>query len=410
MRWRRKVMPRKSIMEPARRLPVTGEFDVLVAGGGVAGVSAAIAAARNGAKTCLLEKEHVLGGLATLANVWVYLPLCDGYGHQVIGGLGEELFKASVKYGRGEVPSCWRRGGEKAQRLQHRYQTDFSPDSFAISLDEICLRAGVTLMFDTRVCSTIVRKGRIEALIVENKAGRSALTCGAVVDATGDADVCHLAGERTAWSDDNRKACWSYFAVDGRLVRAHPQDPPVGKIPRGARTYRGDIPEDVTEMNLETRRMALRMVKHLRHEHETDDVSAVSLPAFPSFRMTRRLVGVAELRGEHARQWASDAIGMTGVWYMKGPVYAIPWGCLVGRKTANLAAAGRCISAEGKAWDITRVIPPGVVTGQAAGTGAAIAAGNGKALADLDVPALQQQLKAQGVLLNRKLVEQSLEY
>ncbi|MBT6144972.1 MAG: FAD-dependent oxidoreductase, partial [Gemmatimonadetes bacterium] len=86
----------KRVTEAERTLPVTAEADVIVAGGGIAGVAAAIAAARNGASVCLLEKSYGLGGLATLGNVTVYLPICDGMGRQVMGGLAEELLHLSV--------------------------------------------------------------------------------------------------------------------------------------------------------------------------------------------------------------------------------------------------------------------------------------------------------------------------
>ena len=71
------------IIEPEKKLAVYGEYDVLVCGGGVAGIAAALAAARQGAKVLLLEREYMLGGLATLGLVTIYLPLCDGMGHQV---------------------------------------------------------------------------------------------------------------------------------------------------------------------------------------------------------------------------------------------------------------------------------------------------------------------------------------
>ncbi len=75
------------INEAERATPVTGQYDVVVAGGGIAGVSAAVAAAREGASVCLVEKTGTLGGLATAGLIAIYLPLCDGYGRQLAGGL-----------------------------------------------------------------------------------------------------------------------------------------------------------------------------------------------------------------------------------------------------------------------------------------------------------------------------------
>ena len=85
-----------TITEPARTLPLAGSYDVIVVGGGIAGVVAALAAARRGATTALIERGFGLGGLATLGNVVKYEPLCDGFGNQVMGGLCEELLRRSV--------------------------------------------------------------------------------------------------------------------------------------------------------------------------------------------------------------------------------------------------------------------------------------------------------------------------
>ena len=185
------------VSEPARQVPVTGQFDVAVVGGGIAGVASAVAAARNGATVCLLEKECALGGLATLGNVVEYLPLCDGNGTQVIKGLGEELLLLSVQDGYREVPACWRAGGEAAQRLEHRYRVRFNPASFMLALEEFIAASGVELYYDTRFCDVAKENGRITAVIVESKGGRTAFACRAVVDASGDADVCARAGEDT---------------------------------------------------------------------------------------------------------------------------------------------------------------------------------------------------------------------
>ena len=87
------------IEEKAKQIPVYGEYDVAVVGGGIAGIAAALAASRHGAKTVLIEKQFALGGLATLGLVTIYLPICDGCGRQVSFGIAEELLKLSMKYG-----------------------------------------------------------------------------------------------------------------------------------------------------------------------------------------------------------------------------------------------------------------------------------------------------------------------
>ena len=122
-----------TVVEPARTLAVADRFDVLVAGGGIAGVSAAVAAARNGASVCLLERMFALGGLATLGNVTAWLPLCDGMGRQVCGGLAEEMLILSVadldqdnKRARFTgIPEAWLPDGDPAERKGKRYMVHF---------------------------------------------------------------------------------------------------------------------------------------------------------------------------------------------------------------------------------------------------------------------------------------------
>ena len=122
------------VIEPQRRLAIRDRYDVIVVGGGIAGVAAAVAAAREGAKTCLIEKEYALGGLATLGNIIIYLPLCDGMGHKVSGGLAEALLKLSVcdgsqdsTSGGRDIPDCWKHPAPPEQRpgeaLYHRLQS-----------------------------------------------------------------------------------------------------------------------------------------------------------------------------------------------------------------------------------------------------------------------------------------------
>ena len=111
------------IEEKSKKLPIYGEYDVVVAGGGVAGISAAIAASRTGAKTILIEKQFALGGLATMGLVTYYLPLCDGCGRQVSFGIAEELLKLSIKYGyETRYPKPWLEGGMEREKKQIRYE------------------------------------------------------------------------------------------------------------------------------------------------------------------------------------------------------------------------------------------------------------------------------------------------
>ena len=136
------------------------EYDVVVAGGGVAGVAAAVAAARRGHRTVLVEKQILLGGLATSGLIFIYLPLCDGRGRQVSFGLAEELLHRSLKYSPCDLPPEW--GGPKdgfvGFQAERRYQAIFSPAGFTLALDEILKEAGVELLLDTLVCATRCRK------------------------------------------------------------------------------------------------------------------------------------------------------------------------------------------------------------------------------------------------------------
>jgi len=396
----------KTLTEPRRTVPVIGEYDVAVVGGGIAGAAAAVAAARNGAKTCLLEKACALGGLATLGNVIVYLPICDGRGHQVIGGLGEELLKLSVRDGYAKPPPCWAEGGDPTQRAKHRYKVSFNPASCMLELEELVVAGGVTLYYDTCFCDVVKEGGLVSAVLIENKSGRSALACRTVVDASGDADVCARAGEPTVSLKTNVAAGW-FYSYDGKRIRLNTLSRPFGrdprKAPRDGPGYAGDDGGDVTAQILDARRMIRRRLQRLRADAETKAIYPVILPTIADLRMTRRLQGRVELKIEDDKRWFDDAVGMTGDWRKAGPIYYLPLRCLTGVKTDNLITAGRCISSLGPCWDVTRVIPTCAVTGEAAGTAAALAAKQtGGRISKLNVRALQDRLRKQKVLIDRK--------
>jgi 2-polyprenyl-6-methoxyphenol hydroxylase-like FAD-dependent oxidoreductase len=394
-------MPR-FLSEHARRVPVVGTYDVAVVGGGVAGVAAALAAARSGTRVCLIEKENALGGLATLGLIVYYLPLCDGRGRKVIAGIGEELLRLSIRYGPGEIPACWRRRASQRERQKHRYQLVFNPASFLLALEEVLCDAGVTLLYDTRFCSLTQRAGRITALIVENKSGRQAIRCGTVVDASGDADVCARAGEPTATVKTNATSWWFYTHQDGKPV-LHPHHEPFGTWRKpGHVGYAGDNAPDVSAMMIAGRRMILKEARRLARGRGFQRVYPLLVPLLPQFRTTRRLKGALELDESDDGREFPDAVGLTGDWRKAGPVFALPFRCLRATRTENLITAGRCISVTTAAWEVTRAIPACAVTGQAAGVAAAMAAmaaSQGRALASLDLAGLRARLRKQGVIL-----------
>ena len=145
------------ILEPAKELKVTGSYDTVVVGGGFGGVAAALAAARGGNKVLLCERMFMLGGLGTAGLVTVYLPLCDGRGHQVSFGIAEELLKVSIQDGyEDRYPTPWLEGGTLEERAAQRYLVRYNAAACAIAYEKLLLDAGVTLLYGTTVCDTVV--------------------------------------------------------------------------------------------------------------------------------------------------------------------------------------------------------------------------------------------------------------
>jgi hypothetical protein len=388
---------------------ICGEYDVIVAGGGIAGVAAALAAARHGAKTLLLEKQVVLGGLATAGHIVFYLPLCDGRGNKVSGGIAEELLWESIRYGSGNLPPEWE-GRPACAETKRRYQTEFNAFAFVLALDRMIGEAGVDLLLDTVFCAPVMEAGYCRAVIVENKSGRQAYLGRAVVDATGDADVLARAGAPCVEQDDFL-AYWSYCLMEDRLPDALAQKSVTdllkifqignhvgGGVPEDTPKYYGTDVRQITEFLLKGRALALNELL----KRGMDKLMFASFPSMAQFRTTRRLEGEFVLDSENMNQRFADSIGCVGDWRQAGPVYEMPYRTLYSNKALNILAAGRIIAAAGAAWEVARVIPAAAVTGQAAGTAAALISENGCAANEVDIQRLQQILAGDGVLLRRR--------
>ena len=144
---------------------IRDKYDVIVVGGGIAGIAASVSAARDGAKVLLLEKQVNLGGLATSGLISWYEPLCDSKGNQVVLGIAEELIKLSVRDCFDSLPKRWG-GTDKSAPRRERYSTRYSPTVFALALDEYVTSSGVKILFDTYATYPVMEQNICKSYIL----------------------------------------------------------------------------------------------------------------------------------------------------------------------------------------------------------------------------------------------------
>lgn len=357
------------------RIPVKAYYDIIVAGGGVAGVAAAVSAKRAGKNVLLIEKSISLGGLATIGLVNLFVPLCNGRGVQIIKGMAEELLRLSIKYGYDTMPEEWKDGNPSADTT-NRYITRFSAPLFTLALTEFIKDEDVDILFDTVVSSPVMEGNHCRGLVVENKSGREYYGAKVIIDATGDADVLYRAGVPTVQGDNyhtyyvhsaNLESCQK--VLDHRDFAKLKVSSFGGKAdlygrnhPEGMPYWQGTNAQDVTDYIVLNHIELLEAIKH-QNRSERD---ILTIPSMPQFRTTRRIDGDYTLTVADKYRHFEDSIGAICDFDNRDFLYEVPYRVLVKTGFDNLITAGRTASAQGYAWDILRVIPPAIITGQAA--------------------------------------------
>ncbi len=422
-----------TVREPARTLPVVGRFDVLVAGGGPAGLGAALGAARAGARVALVERHGFLGGMMTAGAVRNIRQFTDRE-HLVVGGPALELARRLREAG--GTNDCPERG------LRVMQDTEITKSL----VQEMVLEAGVIPYLHSWVADALCDGNQVTGLVVETKSGRGAMLAANVVDATGDGDVMARAeagfecetqalqpmtltcvvGGAECWPRGPGSAGYERMRSaleEGRFPCA--KLPSMFAMPQPGRFYINGtrIPgnctdaRELTASEIEGRRQVMALVAWLRQ----------NLPGFGriylettapqiGLRESRRLRGlhvmtredVLECR-EYADRIARGAYaidihyrgqGAEMTWPPPGRSYTIPFRCLLPQRLDGLLASGRCLAATHDALGALRVMAICMTTGHAAGVAAALAALRGVPPRRLPIETLQDELRRQGAILD----------
>ncbi len=412
-------MAQETIREPARDVPLVAEVDVLVCGGGPAGTAAAVAAARAGARTMLVERYGCLGGLATGGLVLVLPPLTRD-GHQIIGGIGRETLEALIATGEADYRSA-------------RGSSLFDPEGLKRLSDEQCLQAGAELRLHSWAVGVFGEQGRPEGVIVESKAGRQAIRAHTIVDCTGDGDVAAQAG--AGFERDDRMIGlpfrignvdidrWNAAkSEDGEAVRALHEDI---RTAAGYESYLGLSPFPIepgvvwgnnhmapgdfldpavlSRMEVRGRRSAQVILRMLRERMPGFEEAWLVDTAWQiGVRCTRRIACRHRMTFEEftAEVSHADSVALGNDFRRPDLVYEIPLRSLLPEGLANVAVAGRCVGSDPEAMEALREIHCCWTMGEAAGAGAALAAQRDCALADVPVDELRRRLTEAGAVVD----------
>ncbi|MBI5723767.1 MAG: FAD-dependent oxidoreductase [Planctomycetes bacterium] len=429
---KRRVAARPA-QNPRSHIQAQKRYDVLIVGGGLAGVAAALETARAGLRVAIVEKTILWGGLATTGLVPLYMPLCDGKGRQVTFGISEELLHRSIRYGPGRVPQRWRKKEQTGpdtpadelakhdelyagSNMGERYMTVFSPMAFALAIDEAMEESGAELWLDTLACTPIMAGQTVSGVEVENKSGRIALMAKCVIDATGDADIAFRAG--APCTDNPLFPSILYQYVSLALAREAGEKGSARRVVTfggnganemgvgyhgGTKKYSATDGKDVSEFVMQSRRLArLHFAEKQKTGGQTsrENCYPAALPAMAQFRMSRMIDGQETVMANRCNQRCETSVGLIADCRKVDAVWEIPYGSLLPRKVEGLLAVGRCMAAEGYAWQVTRLIPAVALTGQVAGIAATLAVQRETQPHSLMPADVQRQAQAKGICLH----------
>ncbi len=405
--------------EPAKEIPVYGRYDVVVAGGGCAGFAAAVAAARTGAKTLIIEQFPFFGGTATASLMATIVGVRNQVKPdelQVCKGIGEELILNMIAEGGAEHS---RNSYESEKRSDTKgdlsYNYAFDTEIFKKVTLDMAVEAGCDILFHTYFADTIVEEDCVKGIIVENKSGRQAIFARVVIDATGDGDVAARAGA-AFWQTKRDEAPRLVDAIMYKISGFDPDtDFPGGLFGNelvlwGPATDGRDATDakELTDMEIATRRAVFDHLENLKKERpDLKNARVADTGVLLGIRQTRFVKGVYTLTGDDVLEGAafpdSIAMGANPVIHYFGyrrflthEGYEIPYRCLVPEKTDGLLVAGRCMSSDQIAYESWRAMAHILNIGEAAGTAAALSVRTDVQPRKLDVSLLQKALIENG--------------
>lgn len=443
-----------SLTEPSRQTPIWGEFEVVVVGGGPAGIAAAASAARAGRQTLLIESYGFLGGMGTAAGVTNFCGLhanVHGNIQRVVHGVADDLLDRMERLGGLKEPHALFGGKIAAQAYDNA--------AFKVAADDLVLSSGAQLLFHTRVVGLVMDDpSTIHAVLIETRSGRYAVLANTFIDCTGDGDLAAQAGAPFEKGTDGHDMMYpstmfrvsgvdatrvgSDYSVFDRLMteaeaagRRFPRKTPIIRPQKNPSEWRANVtqlsnpdgsPVDATDARqlsaaeVQGRRQIVDFFQFLR-ESAPGFENAYLLEIAPQVgvRETRRIVGEYQLTEDDVLGCASfdDSIGVNG-WMVEEHVAGnirfkwqdiprcrgfnhLPYRMLLPRGVDNLLVAGRCASMTHGGQSAARVSGACFVMGQAAGTAAALAIDAHCAPRALSVAALQTRLMADGAFLGQ---------